>query len=89
MESGLFAGQSLHFETYAAKLVAMKIVRFKAGGAPRYGILEGASIQVIEGNPYGRIKTGPEKYRLDKVKLLAPCQPSKVLEVGNSYHLHA
>jgi 2-keto-4-pentenoate hydratase/2-oxohepta-3-ene-1,7-dioic acid hydratase in catechol pathway len=67
----------------------MKIVRFTAGRRTRYGILGGGSIQVIYGSPFRSIRPGDERYRLSDVRLLAPCQPSKIVAVGLNYRSHA
>lgn len=67
----------------------MKIVRFAIGNKISYGILEGGSIQAIEGKPYRRIKPSSQHYQLKEVKLLAPCTPSKIVAVGVNYHSSA
>lgn len=67
----------------------MKIVRFAAGGRIKYGILDGESIQVIEGKPFRYIKPADQYYQLSEVKLLSPCTPSKIVALGLNYHSHA
>ncbi len=74
----------------------MRIVRFKSGDRPRYGILDGDSVHALRASPFsprGRasLKEGPDgrEYRLDEVKLLAPCTPSKVICLGVNYRSHA
>ena len=67
----------------------MKIVRFAIGNKISYGILEGESIQGIEGEPYQQIKLSGQKYQLKEVKLLAPCTPSKIPSVGVNYRTSA
>ena len=67
----------------------MKIVRFAADGKIRYGVLTGQSIRVIQGKPFGKIKLTAERYQLDRVKLLAPCTPSKIVALGLNYRSHA
>jgi len=67
----------------------MKIVRFTAGKKVGYGILSGESIQVIEGKPYSRVKLTEDYYQLSEVRLLSPCQPSKVVCLGLNYLSHA
>jgi 2-keto-4-pentenoate hydratase/2-oxohepta-3-ene-1,7-dioic acid hydratase in catechol pathway len=67
----------------------MKIVRFFAGGLPKYGILNNTDIQLLQGNPFGRIKALDKHYKLNEIKLLAPCRPSKVVALGINYRSHA
>ena len=67
----------------------MKIVRFAAGKKGGFGVLRGESIQAIEGKPYNRVKLTEDYYRLSEVRLLAPCQPSKVVCLGLNYLSHA
>ncbi len=67
----------------------MKIVRFAVDGKARYGILEGQSIQGIEGKPFRHIKVTEQHYQPSQVKLLAPCTPSKIVALGLNYHNHA
>lgn len=67
----------------------MKIVRFAAGGRIKYGILNGESIQAIEGKPFRYIKPADQYYQLSEVKLLSPCTPSKIVALGLNYRSHA
>ncbi len=67
----------------------MKIVRFAVDNKVKYGILSGASIQVIEDKPFRYLKLSDRYYQLDEVKLLSPCTPSKIVALGLNYHSHA
>ncbi len=67
----------------------MKIVRFAADRKVKYGLLDGESIQSIEGKPFRYVKHADSRYRLDEVKLLSPCVPSKIVALGLNYHSHA
>ncbi|MBI4284203.1 MAG: fumarylacetoacetate hydrolase family protein [Chloroflexi bacterium] len=66
----------------------MKIVRFAAGNKIKYGILNGGSIQAIEGKPFRHLKPADRRYRLSEVKLLSPCVPSKIVALGFNYRSH-
>lgn len=66
----------------------MKLVRFTAGGKVEHGILEGERVRVIAGTPYHRIKTTDRYHRLDDIRLLAPCLPSKIVALGVNYRSH-
>jgi 2-keto-4-pentenoate hydratase/2-oxohepta-3-ene-1,7-dioic acid hydratase in catechol pathway len=67
----------------------MKIIRYGIGSKTEYGILEGERIQVIDGKPYPQIKKLNQFHTLSEVKLLAPCEPTKVVAIGLNYHSHA
>ncbi len=67
----------------------MKIVRFAADNKVRYGILEGKSIQAVEGKPYRHLALTDQYYKLGEVRLLAPCAPSKIVALGLNYRNHA
>ena len=67
----------------------MKIVRFAVDSKARYGILEGKSIQEIEGKPFRHLKLTDDHHELSKVRLLSPCTPSKIVALGLNYHSHA
>ena len=66
----------------------MKIVRFAVESKVRYGILNGQSIQTIEGKPFRYIKPADRHYQLSEVKLLSPCAPSKIIALGLNYRGH-
>ena len=67
----------------------MKIVRCKTKKSFSYGVLEGETIHLLEGEPYLRQnRTGEELFRNDVV-LLAPCEPSKIVAIGINYAPHA
>ncbi len=66
----------------------MKIVRFNADNKTRYGILEGEDIHALSGTPYRRIARTGLSYKVDNVRLLAPCKPSKVVALGVNYRSH-
>lgn len=67
----------------------MKIIRFDSDKSIEYGILKGSFVQSIEGNPYGSVKPLERYYRLNEIKLLSPCLPSKIVALGLNYHSHA
>ncbi len=51
-----------------------------------FGILDGAAIQVHEGDIFAApTKTG-QSIALDEVKLLTPCVPSKMIALWNNFH---
>ncbi|MFA5309567.1 MAG: fumarylacetoacetate hydrolase family protein [Dehalococcoidales bacterium] len=67
----------------------MKIVRFSHGARGEYGILYEDAVRGIEGSPFEEITETNRYYRLSDLKLLAPCQPSKIVALGVNYHSHS
>jgi 2-keto-4-pentenoate hydratase/2-oxohepta-3-ene-1,7-dioic acid hydratase in catechol pathway len=69
----------------------MRIVRFELQGRTGYGILEGEKISVLWSTPYGDglKNTVGEMLSLPAVRLLAPCEPSKIVALGLNYRDHA
>jgi 2-keto-4-pentenoate hydratase/2-oxohepta-3-ene-1,7-dioic acid hydratase in catechol pathway len=66
----------------------VKYVRYENRGKVSYGILDGDSIKEIRGGLFdGGAETG-SKVKLTGVKLLWPCEPTKVLAVGLNYKSH-
>ncbi len=75
----------------------MRIVRFEMKEHTRYGLLEGEDIQLLAGNPFDFVNVAlaltaqltEESCRLEKVSLLAPCEPSKYIGIGINYRATA
>jgi 2-keto-4-pentenoate hydratase/2-oxohepta-3-ene-1,7-dioic acid hydratase in catechol pathway len=67
----------------------MQIVRYSADGKTEYGVIEGEWVQSLAGSPFEQIKTLNKCHKLSEVKLLAPCEPSKIVAIGLNYKSHA
>lgn len=72
----------------------MKFCRFLPISAgerqgPAYGLLENDRIREIDGIPWEHGKEGHRDWALKEVRLLAPCEPGKVLCIGRNYAAHA
>jgi len=69
----------------------MRIIRFELQGRTGYGILEGEKIEILWSTPYdgGLNNRVGESLSLPAVKLLAPCEPSKIVALGLNYRDHA
>ncbi len=71
----------------------MQIARFSAGDMVKYGTIQGDSIEGLRYSPFSQLGNSLENddtsYRLDEVKLLAPCAPSKLVCIGLNYRAHA
>jgi 2-keto-4-pentenoate hydratase/2-oxohepta-3-ene-1,7-dioic acid hydratase in catechol pathway len=66
----------------------VKIVRFTHGEKAEYGILYSDAIQSLDGAPFNIIKTTNQHHRLSDIRLLPPCQPSKIIALGVNYRSH-
>ncbi len=66
----------------------MKIYRFTSGTKEEWGILEGERIQALAAPPYDGIKPTKSYYRPAGIRLLAPCNPSKIIAMGVNYRSH-
>lgn len=68
----------------------MRIVRYTTNGdAPKYGWLLDEKVGEIQGNMFGEYRRREAKIPFADVKLVAPCEPSKILCVGRNYVEHA
>jgi 2-keto-4-pentenoate hydratase/2-oxohepta-3-ene-1,7-dioic acid hydratase in catechol pathway len=65
-----------------------KYVRYESGGRTSYGILEGETIRELAGDLFAAPKPTGRTVKLAQVKLLAPCEPKKVIAVGLNYKTH-
>ncbi|HUK56679.1 MAG TPA: fumarylacetoacetate hydrolase family protein [Nitrospiria bacterium] len=67
----------------------MKFVRFRQDNRIAYGLVEGENIRTIDGDPFSGHTPTDEVVSLGSVRLLAPCEPSKIVAVGVNYLDHA
>ncbi len=68
----------------------MKVARFSNGAEPRFGIVDGPELVVLEGHPLvAGYQTTGERIPLKEVKLLAPTIPSKIVCIGKNFADHA
>ncbi len=67
----------------------MKIVRFQDGAWVKWGVVEGSLVREMEGDPFSHFHLTPNAKKLEEVKLLPPCLPSKVVALGLNYRDHA
>ncbi len=73
----------------------MRIVRFNVRNKARYGIIKENEVHSLIGDPFSAFESGVDftldgrVYPLEKVKLLSPCQPSKIVCLGVNYRPHA
>jgi 2-keto-4-pentenoate hydratase/2-oxohepta-3-ene-1,7-dioic acid hydratase in catechol pathway len=62
--------------------------RFETDHGPRYGQVEGESVQEIEGTPWGGHSATGNQFALASVKLLVPVIPSNFYCAGINYRDH-
>lgn len=67
----------------------MKYVRFAQKDAVHFGILDADHIHVLSSSPLTGGKPIGAIINLQDVRLLSPCQPSKIVAVGLNYADHA
>ena len=67
----------------------MKIARVAAGGEAVWAIVEGDTAYRLEGSPWERPQRGAPLGDLSTTRLLAPCQPTKIVCIGLNYRAHA
>lgn len=67
----------------------MKIARFLYQKKIYWGRIEGESVKIIKNNPYAKIEFSKKRLGLDKIKLLPPAEPTKIILVGLNYRDHA
>jgi len=67
----------------------LKVVRFLVREKVKYGVLKDDMINCLRGSPFLQIEFDGSVYKLDEVRLLAPCYPSKIVAIGLNYRTHA
>ena len=67
----------------------MKFIRFLTKEKPVYGLVEGESVIQIEGSPFTQYVATKIKFDLSKLKILPPCEPSKIIGIALNYLDHA
>src|ERR1035438_3627320 len=86
------APTSRSFPLSAEDKALTKYVRYQSDSAIAYGILDsaldGAMIHEIRGDLFGAPEPTGATHPLSGVKLLYPCEPSKILAVGRNYKSH-
>ena len=60
----------------------MRWIRFNDDGKATYGILEGATVKVVRGNPFDGYEESGETRAFDDVKLLVPVVPNVFYAAG-------
>ncbi|MGB2201741.1 MAG: fumarylacetoacetate hydrolase family protein [Pseudooceanicola atlanticus] len=66
----------------------MRWARFDDAGAPRYGLVEGDTLRVVEGNPFAGHSLTDRALPLAEVTLMVPVIPPTFYCVGLNYAAH-
>jgi 2-keto-4-pentenoate hydratase/2-oxohepta-3-ene-1,7-dioic acid hydratase in catechol pathway len=72
----------------SAQARVTRYVRFAHQNTVAYGILEGETIRELKGDLFAPQALTGKSVKLADVRLLAPCQPSKVIAAGLNYKSH-
>lgn len=67
----------------------MKIIRYSYQNKPGYGILAEDVVRPLAAPPYAGLHETGERLPVAAVRLLAPCEPSKIIALGLNYRDHA
>ncbi|MFC0600725.1 fumarylacetoacetate hydrolase family protein [Streptomyces palmae] len=74
----------------------MRIARFSLDGNVGFGVVEGQPsdpdgpvLDIIKGHPFAEFERSGQKIPLNKVRLLPPVLPNKVVAIGRNYAEHA
>jgi 2-keto-4-pentenoate hydratase/2-oxohepta-3-ene-1,7-dioic acid hydratase in catechol pathway len=68
----------------------MKLIRFMTKDlSRRFGWIYQDMIGEIEGSPYSEYRRYDPEFALTEVKILPPCEPTKIICVGRNYPAHA
>lgn len=67
----------------------VRFVRVLHEDQPRYGILDGSEVALIDPHPFARHRPTGERLSVKGLRLLAPVIPSKVVCVGKNHADHA
>ncbi|MCX5781936.1 MAG: fumarylacetoacetate hydrolase family protein [Elusimicrobia bacterium] len=67
----------------------MIYLRFEIEGKKKDGVLENKTVYEITPNFYSKYKKTGKKFDISKVKILIPCEPSKIIALGLNYMSHA
>jgi 2-keto-4-pentenoate hydratase/2-oxohepta-3-ene-1,7-dioic acid hydratase in catechol pathway len=65
-----------------------KYVRYTYEGGSHYGVVDGDAVRQLAGDPFGAPQETGITLPLASVRLLSPCEPSKVIAVGLNYRSH-
>jgi 2-keto-4-pentenoate hydratase/2-oxohepta-3-ene-1,7-dioic acid hydratase in catechol pathway len=65
-----------------------KYVRYEVRGKASYGLLNGDIVEELRGSIFSGAQPTGSKHRLADVRMLVPCEPSKIVAAGLNYKSH-
>jgi 2-keto-4-pentenoate hydratase/2-oxohepta-3-ene-1,7-dioic acid hydratase in catechol pathway len=68
----------------------VRIIRYQPDpkASPGYGWLEGERVGLLEGSPFAAFRRNEALLPINRVRLLAPTMPGKIICVGHNYAAH-
>lgn len=63
-----------------------KYVRFEKDNACAYGVIENDVVCELKGGLFSNLQITDNVYKLDEIKILAPCEPTKIIGIGLNYY---
>lgn len=66
-----------------------RFVRVATDEGPRFGVVDGVEVALLDGHPFGGERRTGETLGLEGLRLLAPVIPTKVVAVGRNHAAHA
>ena len=67
----------------------MRYVRIERSGGPCWGVVKEDEVFTLSKPPYDGVEYDGGRLSLSQCKLLAPCEPTKIVCVGKNYEEHA
>jgi 2-keto-4-pentenoate hydratase/2-oxohepta-3-ene-1,7-dioic acid hydratase in catechol pathway len=67
----------------------VRICRLEVAGTPRWGVIEGELVTPLAAPPWEEVQKVAGAMPLATARLLAPCEPTKIVAVGLNYRAHA
>jgi 2-keto-4-pentenoate hydratase/2-oxohepta-3-ene-1,7-dioic acid hydratase in catechol pathway len=67
----------------------VKFCRFQREGPPQYGLIRGGSVYPLSGPAWDGGEVNGQPVAIEDVTFAAPCQPTKIVLVGQNYRKHA
>lgn len=66
-----------------------KYYRIEKNGSINHAMLDNDKLHLIEGDIFSDFCLSESSYKMEDVRILSPCQPSKIICLGRNYREHA
>lgn len=67
----------------------MKYVRIEVQDSARWGVVKDDTVYTLKKEPFSELEYDGGSFALESCRLLAPCEPTKIVCVGKNYAEHA